>query len=221
MTNINQPYRQLNIDVSSAIRKDFSLQHLGTGERTWVWAFNENDISKMFNLGWLEYVKKLNIHPSLGLIFYRPGITEYNDPPHIDGTTGNKLIPRTYGINWILDLDIVYGKEKNPCPDYLDEADMVWFSNNYDRAFANSKNQASPDRPTPYITSEYIHSEKTEIARVKLQTGVFLVQTNVPHNIENLIDRPRLSITLRNTAIDNNKLDWQEIVEFYKDLIID
>jgi len=190
---------QLNLDVASAIRSDFSFQQLideieNSDRPGNIWRF---DADKIFNSEWCNdmLIKGLNFGSSL--VFYRKA--HYIHPTaHID-LSWSDLKPTVAAINWCI------GK---------DTGDMIWYHGD------TSVQQDKLLTPADTLYIERPIKELEEMHRYQIGSTPTLVRTDVFHNVE-VRAQPRLCISARCRTIPVlSDLTWANTVDFFQPFFI-
>lgn len=191
----------LNLDVSNAIRPDFSFEDfLLTGENCGIpgdlWYLKQDQLTTMFNQDWLIYMENCGAKIWGVMIFYRS--PHYVHPEvHIDQVSNTYSTPSA-ALNWVVAEN--------------DDSEMVWYD--FPEASGNRLNTTAN---TPYVTWPMAAVENLEIARHCIGNQLTLVRTDIPHNIV-VGNAPRWSVSLRT---EHRYPDWGSIVTAFKPLILD
>jgi hypothetical protein len=192
---------KLNLDISTALKKDFSLQVLideieNSDRPGHIWRFDAQDF---FDPDWHQTMYNLGMNFGSSLVFYRKA--HYIHPTaHIDLSWSDKK-PTVSAINWCV------GK---------DDGDMIWY-NEKSPAAETEQDQLLTPADTLYVEREL--AQLDEIDRYQIGSTPTLVRTDVFHNVE-VRAHPRLCISARCRTIPVlDELTWENTVEFYKPFI--
>ena len=183
MTTNNNCWYELNIDVSSALRKDFILPTVPPNTNITSWVYKPSEV---LTQEWLNCIKTVGYEVSIVQIFWKkPNCVQ--STAHLDVHNNDDTKPCTFGLNWTI------GE-----PD----STMKWYSLpscGY-TVKRNSANTAYADWPV---------SELTEIDSHNVKNKITLVRTNVPHEV-NTGPLERWCISVR---VNSYKLTWENIIE--------
>lgn len=198
MDEYNKLYHVLNIDVSNAIRKDFSFDKFlaeskFAGKPAGVW-FILNNLGDYFDPDWLTYMESLDLQLGSCLIFYRE--PHYIHPEaHIDIFEETKK-PAIYALNFVVDPD--------------DDSEMVWYdvppeSGQYARTIAD----------TPYVFWPMSEVENKVLDKCNIKRQLTLVSVGQAHNII-VRNKARWSFSIRFRRNSKSITNWKEAVDYFK-----
>lgn len=195
--NYQQPWQELTVDVSTAVRKDIVLENLLSNSEYasqpgGIWRFGYDTVDQFLSTDWIAQMHNIGILIQTALVFYR---TPYYVHPnaHIDiMTTSNK--PAIAAINWTMDAQ--------------DDSDMIWYN----------IPPIPPEHATTSADTKYQHwlldqIAPYEIARKTIGTTPTLVRTGIPHNVETR-SRSRWCVSVRCRNIE--LMSWQDTVDYFK-----
>ena len=204
MDNLNkQPYYDLNIDINTAVKRDFDYESFvdRTGNFN-LRVFNYDDVKNIFNESWIDYMHDLGFMVTYGIIFARDPRFDDWQHAHIDTIPDYSVIteddsPRPvvhYGVNWTLSPH--------------DDAEMIWYQNNTevtDTTISGGKTNAN---------------NFTETHRHVIRSTPTLVNTGVFHSVVGG-SKDRYAISLRSVLPGASAFcDWQTAVEHFNPYII-
>jgi hypothetical protein len=198
--NYHQPWQQLNIDASNALRKDVNLaemyqQSQYAGKPAALWHYRDREVDKLLDTAWIDRMHQAGVPVQSAMVFYREPY--YMHPAaHIDVRWNGENCVAAF--NWVLDDQ--------------DDSEMVWYN--------------TPDIPTNMDLSpagtKYLSWDLTDIEPYWLDAKIIgpvptLVRTGIPHNVI-VRSRARWAISVR---YDEKSLDtWEKTVDFFKPWII-
>jgi hypothetical protein len=152
----NNCWYKLNIDISHALRKD------------WTWEIP--DLSKLnimikgrqiFNQDWLEYMNSIDIPINYVMLFYRnsrlPMTNAHVDVIRWDGISLNSIFCVPYALNWVLDGE---------------DSKMIWY--NLPQINPIIKHTVAN---TPYL--DWPVETLTEIDQCEIKNSLTLVRTDI------------------------------------------
>jgi hypothetical protein len=209
--NYQQPWQQLDIDISNAIRKDFDFADLlaksqFAGQPAGLWHFKNDDVDKILDPQWMTAIHDQGIPVKNAMVFYREPFYIHPEA-HIDVRWNNT--PCIAAINWTLDL--------------LDDSEMVWYNEPpvpSEMVYLNRQPSEIDTTPaaTKYLSWPLHEIKPYWVACKTIGTVPTLVRTGTPHNII-MRSRPRWAISVRYE--DKHLSNWQETVDFFKPWIKD
>ncbi len=196
----------LNIDISNALRSDFKIEDFLIGaefvkkNHCGVWGYNGNELTKMFTIEWLTYMKSMDLEVVSVLVFYRDAHLAYPEG-HIDYIFGQE---HPYvAINWVLGND---------------DSEMIWYKTPADVTDKPRKNTES-NQGHEYVA--WPLTELVEVERHRIGNIPTIVRVDVPHNII-VYDSARWSVSVRCRSQQlekTNMYDWNAIVDKMRDYI--
>jgi len=190
--NENFCWYKLKIDISDAIRSDWSWNHNEVRDISFI-----KDLTTIFNQKWLKSMYSKELFLTGALLFYKKSkfINQY---AHSDVFSFEPRINCTHGINIVLG-----GKG----------SEMIWYD------MPTFKGNQRPSVMSTKVSNELWPTEVlNERERYQLQLNdITLVRTDIPHAIS-VGEEPRICISVR--TIQSSK-SWNETVKLYlnKDLI--
>ena len=200
---------KLNIDISSAIRPDFSftdLVNLHAGSQNTntalVWTWEGDSLHKVLTLQWLEYMSLIGLEVQLLEVFYRkPHLKETFAHVDISTESGEKLI---IAVNWVVGED---------------NSQMTWFN------IKNSKEVLHKLTPASVRANYTLHqfADLDEIERHQIGYTPTLVRVDIPHCVHLTGDTDRFAVSLRvnvRKIFGDKDPKWNEIVEYFKKYIV-
>jgi len=212
--NYEQPWHQLDIDVSYAVRKDVDLPNMLANSQfandpAAVWVWNNNTAHQIFNSQWMHDMHNQGIPVQSALIFYREPFYTHQTA-HVDIRWGGSV--SCAAINWTLDE--------------LDDSEMIWYQST---TLDHIQDKQDSLQEIPNVTSEQqpaltsagykvpswpIETFKSHKVISKTIGAVpTLVRIGIPHNIV-MRSRPRWAISVR--CDDKHLQDWRATVDFFK-----
>jgi hypothetical protein len=198
----NKPWHVLNIDISNAIRPDFNFKELLVGTRVdtvghWMWSYTGSELTDIFTIEWLSYMKSINLEVYTMLMFYKaPFLTGEGANAHVD-------LPVNFAINWCVNKD---------------DSEMVWYDNQSDVDY-DTETKLAPVGGYLYLPRPL--DNLVELERRCLGNIPTLVQTDIFHSIV-VNESPRWSISVRVNVNGQlaGKLSWQEAVDLFSSHIV-
>lgn len=195
-----KPWHTLNINISNAIKSDFDFKNLYNNsvfskEQLGLWFYSNDNLEKLFNTQWLEYMKSIDLEVGCCIVFYRKP-NYYRDEVHLDILDSG--IPSVCALNWILDPD--------------DDSEMIWYENTVPLPpFIKL-----PDNDIRYLSWPLSDFTDKEIARHTIGNQLTLVNVGIPHNVQvKNAERWCISIRLKNKIMK----DWNHAVETFSKFI--
>lgn len=207
--NMKQWY-PLNIDNKNAINTMFDFEYLKqqrNGNPNLFWFFTNNELPRLFNNQWLDYMKSLNLEIESCLLFYRYP-HNYHPTAHIDLDMDKNNGSTFFGINWVLGPD---------------DSKMFWYNtpNNFEPIVATQLVDSGPETESAEMKYAICPMDKLtglEIDSVTVGTTPTLVHAGILHNVQTH-NTDRWSLSLR-VYRDNNVTTWEDAVDYFKDYIV-
>lgn len=195
-----QPWQQLDIDVSNAVRKDFDFKDTYNksqfaGKPAGIWHYRDSELDQFLDSAWIDQMHQLGIPVKNAMVFFRDSFYLHPEA-HIDiFWTGE---PCVAAINWTLDPN--------------DDSEMVW----YDQPKVDASADITP-AGTKYVSWPLEQIEPYQSASKVIGTTPTLVRTGIPHNVI-VRSRPRWAISVR--YINRHLETWENTVDFFKPWIV-
>lgn len=194
---MNKNWYQLNISIDHAVKSNFDYYSLikdsdFLAAYDWIqYHIGEDQLTNVFNVDWLSYMKDLDLEVKYAYMFYRRPLRPGLDPNvHVDGYQDN---PLSIPINWVITPD---------------NNDMVWYELKPDARGVSLLGSIGREH-TVWSLEEVI-----EIDRHCLGNVPTLVRIDMPHSID--IRSPRCSLSVRTVK---KTLGWDQTVDLMKDFI--
>jgi len=194
--NYQQPWHELTIDISNAVRRDFDFDNFFNSSKyangpAGVWNFRDYEIDKLFNAEWINAMHLQKIMIQTAMVFYRKPYYIHPEA-HIDNRhNGTTCIS---AINWTFDPD--------------DDSEMVWYN------VPESVPQCNvTPADTKYQSWPMEDIKSHQFASTTIGTTPTLVRTGIPHNVETR-SRSRWCVSVR--YVDQHLADWKSTVDFFK-----
>jgi hypothetical protein len=194
---IDSCYRNLNIDVSNALKNTWR-DSCTTFHKSGNYGEWQPLADRVFNKEWLEYMKSIGLPIFNCMIFYR-GPYSHTNGAHIDVSRAKPFTVRHFGINWCVGG---HGSE------------MVWYKLPDD---AEKRVEVTAANST-YVSWPF--NSLKEVERHHIGNKVTLVKTGVPHAII-MKAEPRWCFSARTSIPDN--FTWEKAIELFrsKNLLIE
>jgi hypothetical protein len=195
VSDYNRPWHRLTISNKNAIREDVDIgKTLFTDSpRSEIYKIKKDELEKIFNKSWLDYLNSLGLEIDCVLVFKRV-YPSPSEEVHVD--IGSDSVFTCYALNWIIGND---------------SSDMVWYDPN-DFINYTKKDLA--------VSGAYLSGTKNglkEIGRRCIGEHFTMVRVDAPHNVD--IQANRLSISLR-MASKVEITSWESAVDYFKEYII-
>jgi hypothetical protein len=200
MIDYNKPWHVLKVDMANALHSEFDAEKFRAesdqaNKSIGIWSLRKDEMVKVVNEQWLNYLASCGIEASSCLIFYRDAYLVYPEA-HVDLRYGDER-PNIFALNWVFSPN--------------DDSYMTWY---------NVPNETGTLHVTPADTKyRYWKLEEVkhkEITRHTIGNKLTMVRTGIAHNV--IVNKqPRWLISLRfKSGIDNpNYHDWKSAVDYY------
>jgi len=201
-----KPWRQLNIDVSNALRKDIEFDDIRArsdfaNRPSGIWNFADDKITDLLCEDWVEDFSSLGFDLKNVLVFHRqPGFQAEN--VHVDMQGSIDPRPAVYALNWLTD----------PTPD----SKMVWYE--LPSSSGNLYTDHEYGLPTVYAASwplSLMHGNELDSAVIA--DKLTLVRVGLPHTVI-MGERPRWCISLRLQRKYDIK-SWTDALHLFRNYI--
>jgi hypothetical protein len=193
--NYQQPWHELTLDVTNALRKDIVLNDLLINSEFvnapgGIWHFQADTIEKLLSADWIQHMHEIGIPVRNLMIFYRTPYFLHTEA-HIDLLWSGG--PAISAINWTVDAQ--------------DDSDMIWYD-------------TPPDPPvedmtpaeTKYTSWHLDQIAPYESARKTIGITPTLVRTDIPHNVETR-SRHRWCLSVRYKIPEGTS--WAGTVDYF------
>ena len=227
---MTKAHYKLDIDTRGALRYELNLYELmgGKPEKShWLWWPDQMD--KVFNQHWLDYLSTKRLTPIGFLLFYKSANHNTSMFPvgiHIDSIPieeykNQKLQEKAfvhYAINIVANPGYLTGNGYSPeYKNWKDNAVMRWYNHTNTQASKVLTFQ-TPDNKS-YKHRECHPDRINDLVDVQEDCNhATLVNTSIPHEVETF-DQPRLCFSLRCfTQLQNRRIaSWQDVLNFFNE----